>query len=318
MIKNFNKYILQGYLFGQQNCYVSTTSINTSSSSVPILDPFYITGLVDDPKRTVGYVITVAFELSLYNKDIYILKGLQAYFGVGKIYKNADNMMHYKVSSIKDLQKVVIPHFEKYPLVTQKRADFEILKCVIGILNKGPLTSEDLKQIINLKASLNKGLPDKLKVDFPDIISVCRPPVKFLGIPDSNWLCGFVEAEGCFYISIYKSPKSKLGMAVQLVFVVTQHIRDKELIEGLKEYLNCGKFSVRKGNEACDYKVTSLADINEKIVPFFLKFPLTGTKSLNFKDFLKVVNIMNEKGHLTASGLKTIENIKVGMNTGRS
>ena len=119
MIQNFNKYILQGYLFGQQNYSISTKSINTSSS-VPILDPWFITGLVDgegswglsinkDQKRTVGYVITVAFELSLHSKDIDILKGLQAYFGVGRIYKNADNMMHYKVSSIKDLQKVVIP-----------------------------------------------------------------------------------------------------------------------------------------------------------------------------------------------------------------
>jgi hypothetical protein len=32
--------------------------------------------------------------------------------------------MHYKTSSIKDLAEFIIPHFEKYPLVTQKRADF--------------------------------------------------------------------------------------------------------------------------------------------------------------------------------------------------
>jgi len=54
---------------------------------------------------------------------------------------------------------VIIPHFIKYPLVTQKRADFELFTKIVEILkNKGHIESKGLQQIVNLKASLNLGL----------------------------------------------------------------------------------------------------------------------------------------------------------------
>jgi len=142
-----------------------------------------------DPKRSLGYVITLSFEIALNKKDLNILKGLQAYFGVGGIYKHSDDMMRYKVSSIRDIAKVIIPHFDKYQLVTQKRVDFDIFKRIIYIVNKGPVSREDLQEIVKLKAFLNLGLSDSLKESFPDIAAskgLARPTVKFTGIPDPN------------------------------------------------------------------------------------------------------------------------------------
>jgi len=95
-------------------------------------------------------------------------------------------------------------------------------------------------------------------------------------------LSGFTDADGCFFVNTYKSPASKIGQAVQLEYVVTQHIRDRELLEGLVGYLGCGKFGQRKGRDAGDYKVLSIKAINEIIIPFFVKYPLQGVKSLNF------------------------------------
>lgn len=77
-----------------------------------------------------------------------------------------------------------------------------------------------------------------------------------------------------------------------------------------------GKYSKRK--EAGDFKVVSIADINNKIVPFFSTYPLQGVKSLNFTDFKQVSLLMGEKSHLTEEGLEKIHEIKKGMNTGRS
>lgn len=107
-------------------------------------------------------------------------------------------------------------------------------------------------------------------------------------------------------------------MAVQISLIITQHSRDKKLLEGLIEYLACGKYSQRKGKEYGDYKVVSLAGITDKVIPFFLKYPLLGTKSLNFADFCLAAEIMKVKGHLTPEGLEEIQKIKEGMNTGRS
>jgi len=115
-----------------------------------------------------------------------MLKGLQSYFVVGGIYKHSDDMMRYKVSSIRDIAKVIVPHFDKYPLVTQKRVDFDIFKRVVYILNKGPITPKDLQEIVNLKASLNKGNYDELNALFPNTKPATRPVVKFMGIPDPH------------------------------------------------------------------------------------------------------------------------------------
>jgi hypothetical protein len=52
----------------------------------------------------------------------------------------------------------------------------------------------------------------------------------------------------------------------------------------LINYLDCGVLSERKG-EACDFKVKSIADINQKIIPFFNKYPILGAKALSYADF---------------------------------
>lgn len=51
--------------------------------------------------------------------------------------------MIYAVKSLKDLHNVIIPHFTKYPLLTQKRADFELFKLVVELMmNKEHLTQK--------------------------------------------------------------------------------------------------------------------------------------------------------------------------------
>lgn len=162
---------------------------------------------------------------------------------------------------------------------------------------------------------MNLGLSDNLKNYFPDTVLVSKPNVSFTGIPDPNWLSGFAEGEACFYVSIYKSLKSKLGMAVQLVFKITQHSRDIELLKGIADYFSCGRVENRKTN-ACDFTVNSFKSFEEKIIPFFLKYPLQGSKLLNFQDFKKVMDIMKVKGHLTQEGLDEIQ-IKANMNQER-
>lgn len=181
---------------------------------------------------------------------------------------------------------------------------------------KDHTTIEGIQAIINLKVYLNRGLSKDLQEIFPSTIAVPRPKVVFEGIPNPNWLVGFAEGESCFFVRVYKSPKSKLGLAVQLAFSVTQHSRDKELLYGILKFFDCGRVANRSG-ECCDFRVNSLKELDEKVIPFFLKYPLPGSKSLNFHDFKKVLEMMKNKEHLTENGLITIQKIKAGMNMGR-
>lgn len=65
------------------------------------------------------------------------------------------------------MTNIIIPHFEKYPLISQKQSDYIIFKNIIELINKDEhLTKDGLIKIINLKASLNWGLSDTLKISF--------------------------------------------------------------------------------------------------------------------------------------------------------
>ena len=61
-----------------------------------------------------------------------------------------------------------------------------------------------------------------------------------------------------------------------------------------------------------------LEDILEKIIPFFKKHSLLGLKLLNFQDFCKASELIQNKDHLTDQGREKILFLKSGMNTGRS
>jgi hypothetical protein len=81
----------------------------------------------------------------------------------------------YRVNKLNDIINIIIPHFDKYSLITQKHSDYIIFKNIIELINKGQhLNKDGIIKIISLKASLNKGLSDKLKIDFPNTIKAER------------------------------------------------------------------------------------------------------------------------------------------------
>lgn len=116
-----------------------------------------------------------------------MLEQIQLYFGVGKIYKQGKNAYQYRVSSIKDLNNCIIPHFINYPLIGQKRADFDLFKQAVDLINqKKHVTYAGLQEILNIKAAINMGIPESLKAAFPNTKPVNRPLVQYIGIPDAN------------------------------------------------------------------------------------------------------------------------------------
>jgi hypothetical protein len=63
--------------------------------------------------------------------------------------------MQYRVSSLKNLQ-IITDHFDSYPLITQKRADYLLFKQAIAIIkNKEHLSIEGILKLVGIKATLN-------------------------------------------------------------------------------------------------------------------------------------------------------------------
>ena len=76
-------------------------------------------------------------------------------------------------------------------------------------------------------------------------------------------------------------------------------------------------FMRKKNKTWIEYRVTKIADITQKVIPFFNKYSIVGVKALDFADFCRVSELMKKKAHLTLPGLEKIKKIKAGMNTGR-
>jgi hypothetical protein len=121
------------------------------------------------------------FTISLNSRDAALIEKIQDFFGgIGKIsYRKKDNAVYFTVKSVKDLMNVIIPHFEKFPLLTEKQADFVLFKEIVTIMsNKQHLNIEGLNKIMMLKSSLNKGLTPFLSENFPNVNPIERPVVK--------------------------------------------------------------------------------------------------------------------------------------------
>ena len=245
------------------------------------------------------------------------MERIQKFFGVGKIYVKDNDSISYLVTSVKDLQ-VIIEHFEKYPLHTQKGADFKLFQLAFNlVVNQEHLTLDGLRKIVAIKSSMNLGLSSKLEEYFPDVVPMDRPLVLNQTIKNPMWLAGFVSAEGSFLISIFKS-KTLTGFAVRLRFNLTQHSRDALLMKSLVDYLGCGRYVAGpSGYSHGEFIVSNLSDITKVIMPFFIKYSIQGVKFLDFQDWCKAAKLMENKAHLTPEGLDQMRLIKSGINRGR-
>lgn len=199
-----------------------------SSASTNELNPYYITGFTDgegcffvgvspDSKSKTGYRVKANFQIGLHLKDLALLEQIQLFFGVGKISKLGAESVQFRVYALEDL-KVILHHFDKYPLLTNKQSDYLLFKEVVNLMQEGKhLTLEGLNKIVSIKAVLNnRELSDNLKLALPNIEPVLMPEIKDppRTIKSLHWLAGFTDAEGCFFVALKKSPGSKLGEAV--------------------------------------------------------------------------------------------------------
>ena len=167
---------------------------------------------------------------------------------------------------------------------------------------------------------MNLGLSDELKLSFPDIQSVSRPLVGLELVQrknffiDPNWIAGLASCDGCFHITIRNSSTTKSGKSVVLKFHIVQHSRDIEVMKMLISTLGCGRIELNLKQSAVYFVVTNFQDIYEKIIPLFDKYPIKGVKALDYSDFKKIANLVQNKEHLTEEGLFKIQSIKLNMN----
>jgi hypothetical protein len=332
-LRGFNYYVQGNYLFrvnySTSNIEICSNSLESKSKKVYTLNPYFITGffdaessfmlsLIKDSNHKTGLKLT--FSVVLHKKDIMLLESIKsALGGIGNI-SNHVNGVQFRVRSNSELE-VLIKFLDKFALITQKRSDFQNFKEAFEIYSKKlHLKTEGLNKLFGIKAILNKGTSQfsneeasfffkEISLNINSIKPMPRPVVMDKIIKSSHWLAGFTSGDGGFYIQIQENK-------VSLKFYISQHQRNKALLESLISYLGCGR--VESSNNLNVFVVIKFIEINEKIIPLFKEHFIHGEKSKDFKDFCEAASLIKVKNHLNQKGLNKLKEIKLRMNRNRT
>ena len=134
---------------------------------------------------------------------------------------------------------------------------------------------------------------------------------------DAQWVTGFVDGEGCFYVGINPHAEMSAGYQVLPEFTVVQHKRDVQLLYALKAFFDCGVVRTNHGDRMA-YRVRGIEHLLKIIIPFFIKHPLKSKKRVDFEKFRRVLLLMEAGDHLKPEGIEAIQRIASQMNRGIS
>lgn len=130
----------------------------------------------------------------------------------------------------------------------------------------------------------------------------------------ADWVVGFVDGEGCFFVGINRQPSMKLGWQVLPEFRVVQHEKDITILEQLQRFFGFGQVTTNHGDRK-ELRIRGIEQLN-KVVEFFKAHPLRTVKRSSFESFAEVIAIMNRGEHLTEDGLQRIKDLAGRMNRG--
>lgn len=130
----------------------------------------------------------------------------------------------------------------------------------------------------------------------------------------ADWVVGFVDGEGCFFVGINRQPSMKLGWQVLPEFRVVQHEKDITILEQLQRFFGFGQVTTNHGDRK-ELRIRGIEQLN-KVVDFFKAHSLRTVKRSSFESFAEVIAIMNRGEHLTEEGLQRIKTLAGRMNRG--
>jgi LAGLIDADG endonuclease len=113
-----------------------------------------------------GYQVALRFVVSQGASSVACLEELRGFFGVGNVYGNTrhdnhrEHMHQYMVSDRTDLLETIVPFFEKHPLHSSKRSDFEKFAQVLELMENGlHLTRMGMVEIAEITETMNRKKP---------------------------------------------------------------------------------------------------------------------------------------------------------------
>jgi len=139
-----------------------------------------------------------------------------------------------------------------------------------------------------------------------------RFSIKSIPTGIGNFLSGFALGESSFMIVCRPRSDYRRKWKISLAFNVSQH--DIVPLELFWRTLGCGGLR-RAGNNGWYFEVNSLAQIRQRVIPFFERFPIIGSKANDFAAFKTAADILAQTAITDADYTKVLS-LRESMNNG--
>ena len=215
----------------------------------------------------------LSYKIAQSRYNLRLLYYIKNQLKVGSISKD-NTMGQLFIRDRKHIENIIIPIFDKYPLLTSKHFDYIRFKKALFILNNNSINKEDkynkLMELKNAKKSDNYSSPVWNNISLP-----IRNTNTVQNIMSKPWIVGFVETEGSFYLVSKDSKRIVHG------FGLTQKL-DNIVLESIRLLLHIST-SVKYKEKHNYYSLdTTNSRAIENIIVYF-KDTMKGVKSLEYK-----------------------------------
>lgn len=214
----------------------------------------------------------IVFKISQSKTNAQLIYKIKKELKKGRVTSDNESVT-YRVRKRKDLIKTIQPLFEKFPLRTQKYYDLLLIKQALNILES--------PKPINLKNEEMNEIYEKLQNNRHK-----SKELPLLETINTDWLVGFWEAEGSFYITVKEGERLCHGLGI------TQ--KKDSYLQNLIRYKLESKAKVKYNkNEFYSWDSTSKKVIAKAIKLFEGKFK--GRKSLIFTIWKRSLNYKGQR-----------------------
>jgi hypothetical protein len=133
-------------------------------------------------------------------------------------------------------------------------------------------------------------------------------------IPDlGHWVAGFVDGEGSFNVPIRRETDRGMPWRIGLSFNVSQV--GPAAPQLLRSVFEVGTVRGR-GDGVFYFEVTTPKALEERVFPFFDRYPLRTSKAGDLAIFRRVTSLVRSGRHLTVAGFEEILALRAPMNRG--
>lgn len=160
---------------------------------------------------------------------------------------------------------------------------------------------------------------DKRKVQLKrwlDTLNMEPKDNNVLPLLTNSWISGFIDAEGCFNVTLFKRKAMALGYQVKLRFMIDQKDSLNNMLF-IKDQLNLllTHRKLKKGVISNMHRIESNSFVKVPLIIEYLnKFKLKSKKQESFNKWVTVYELVKKNAHLTEEGLNEIRKLSKEVN----